>query len=95
MEIRWADWLRSRALAPRDAGGGLVRRCPRCQSQDVQRSSFHHGESSWYGALSPYHCDNCSLHFTVVSQSFHRVLVVGATVLSILALMVVIFEIAP
>ena len=71
------------------SGNELRRRCPVCKSEDVRRSSFYRTDVTWFGALSPYRCRNCDAHFTVISQNFYLLVVVGLVAAAIAILITV------
>ena len=63
----------------------MARRCPKCGSIDVRRSSFRGPEAATLlGVLSPYRCRECRTLFRVVSRKFW--MVVGVISVSVVVL---------
>src|ERR1700720_4630037 len=65
----------------------MSRKCPRCGSSGVHRSSFRGpDEREFYVLRSPYRCEQCGERFWVVSRKAQRAMI---WILVLLVLMIV------
>lgn len=64
--------------------GLLSLRCPKCGNRDVRRSKWRRNEAQGHLLSLPFRCEACGERFLAVPR--HRVLVPGATMLLVVAL---------
>ena len=65
----------------------MTRKCPRCGSSGVHRSSFRGpDEREFYILRSPYRCEQCGERFWVISRKAQRAMI---WILVLLVLMIV------
>ena len=75
----------------------MFRKCPKCASLDVRRSSSKSiAASPWLGLRSPYRCSRCGEGFWVISRNAQTValvacglLVLGVTLFGVFAWLIV------
>lgn len=72
----------------------MYRKCPKCGSGNVRRSSFTEGRpGGWLGLLSPYRCRDCDAPFRVVSQTARVAFLVIVVVVVVSGLVAVVWAI--
>jgi len=68
----------------------MKRKCPRCGSNNVRRSSTPAAEMTWRNAfLSRYRCRDCMLQFPVISRKTY--LIAAAVVAAIAVIVLIVF----